>query len=123
MPPVRLVLFAHGSADPSWRAPFEALHRDLVRMHGEGTVSLAYMEFAEPSLLDVGAEARHDGIERLRILPLFMAGGAHLRRDLPEQVARLGRRYPELAVDVLPPIGDDERFQEVLRRIASDACR
>jgi sirohydrochlorin cobaltochelatase len=118
----RLILFAHGSADPQWRAPFESLLDELARTRGESMVRLAYLEFAPPTLSDVAAEARRDGVGRLRILPLFMAGGAHLRRDLPDQVDRIRERYPELVVELLPPVGDDPRLRAMIRDIALESC-
>jgi sirohydrochlorin cobaltochelatase len=117
----RLVLFAHGSGDRRWRDPFEALRVEVARSCGDAAVRLAYMEFAEPTLLDVAAEAARDGIRTLRVLPLFMAGGAHLNRDLPEQVERIRALHPELVVEILPAVGEDARFQALLREIACDA--
>jgi sirohydrochlorin cobaltochelatase len=113
------VLFAHGSIDPRWRAPFEKLLADLQASRGEDAVRLAYMEFARPSLEDVAAEAARDGVSRLRVLPLFMAAGAHVAADIPVQ-ARLARMHG-LDVEVLPPVGEHPRFAALLRELARDA--
>lgn len=114
----RLVLFAHGSGDPRWRAPFEELEREVARDLGAARVRLAYMEFAAPTLLDVAAEAARDHVARLRLLPLFMAAGGHVDRDIPVLVAQLGERFPQLAVEVLPPVGSHPRFRALLRELA-----
>lgn len=119
--PARLVLFAHGSADPQWRASFESLEHAVRRARGDGAVRLCYMEFCAPTLLDAAAEAVRDGIRTLQILPLFMAGGAHLSRDLPAQAERVRERYPDLQVEVLPPVGEDPRFQALLLDRALEA--
>ena len=73
-----LVLLAHGSKDPRWRIPFERIV-DAVQGQSEKTVvRLAYMEFIEPTLMDVARECVGQQILRLRILPLFLSIGAHL---------------------------------------------
>jgi sirohydrochlorin cobaltochelatase len=121
MTAARLILFAHGSADPQWREPFESLQREVRRARGDGAVRLCYMEFSAPTLLDAADEAVRDGVGRLRILPLFMAGGAHLSRDLPAQADRVRERYPDLQVEVLAPVGEDPRVRALLRDLALEA--
>jgi sirohydrochlorin cobaltochelatase len=115
----RLVLFAHGSIDPRWRAPFERLLADLQASHGADAVRLGYMEFARPSLEDVAAEAVRDGVSKLRVLPLFMAAGAHVAADIPVQ-AQQARAFG-LEVEVLPPVGEHPRFAALLRELSGEA--
>lgn len=119
----QLVLFAHGSRDPRWRAPFLELLADLRAQEGEDSVSLAFMEFAPPTLMDAARRAAAGGVTRLKLLPLFLAGGAHVARDIPEQVGQVKEAFPELEVDVLPPVGEDPRFASLLREITREHAR
>ena len=64
---------------------------------------LAYMEFIEPTLMDVARECFGQQILRLRILPLFLSIGAHLATDVPEQVNQAKAQFPQLEVDVRRP--------------------
>jgi len=120
MPRSQLILFAHGSRDPRWRAPFLDLLENLRAELGRAGVSLAFMEFAEPTLMDVARDARGEGVEHLRLLPLFLAGGAHVAKDIPEQVAAVEKACPGLKVEVLDPVGEDPRFVELIARIARE---
>lgn len=120
-----LVLLAHGSPDPRWRAPFEELAEHLRKTLGDKRVRLAYMEFAAPSLEEVAGELAREaeGQCRLRILPLFMAGGGHVDRDIPALVAALGWKYPEIETEILPPVGEHPKVVAALREIAEAALR
>jgi len=118
----RLVLYAHGSRDPRWREPFERMADELRGSLGIDGVRLVYMEFVPPTLQDAAAEAVGQGVECLRILPLFLAGGAHVDRDIPEQVAATRQRFPDLRIEVLPPVGEDRRFAALLRTVATEAA-
>jgi sirohydrochlorin cobaltochelatase len=118
-----LILLVHGSRDPRWREPFERLAAGLAGDLGAAAVRLAYLELIPPTLMEVAAEAARDGVGRLRLLPLFMAGGTHVDRDIPAQAAAVRERFPNLAVEVLPSIGDDARFIRLLRDLASEAAR
>src|SRR5205823_2753121 len=73
-----VILLAHGSREPRWRAPFAQLERDLG-----APFYLAFLELGSPTFADAVAAARAAGARELRVLPLFMAGGAHLERDVP----------------------------------------
>lgn len=119
----QLVLFAHGSRDPRWRAPFLKLVDHLRGREGEESVALAFMEFAPPTLVDVARAADARGVGRLRILPLFLAGGAHVAKDIPEQVGWVKEALPAMVVEVLPPIGEDPRFEALLREITREHAR
>ena len=62
------------------------------------------------------------GVESVRILPLFLAGGGHLSTDLPEQVAAVEKAHPGLKVEVLPPIGEHPRFAELIQTLARETA-
>jgi sirohydrochlorin cobaltochelatase len=113
-----LILIAHGSRDPAWRASVESVMAALDAELGPGQVRLAYMELMPPTLGDVVADAARDGIERIRVLPLFLARQGHVDRDVVPQVETVRAAYPQVRIDLLPPIGQLEGFRELLRRIA-----
>ncbi len=123
MTAVRLVLFAHGSPDPRWRAPFERLASEISADVGEERVGLAWMESARPTLEEAGDEAAASGIDLLRILPLFMASGIHVHRDIEARAETVRASHPGLAVEILPPVGEDPRLVAALREIALDAAQ
>ncbi len=118
----RLILYAHGSKDPRWREPFERLETDLRTDLGQNRVRLAYMEFIPPTLADVAAEAVRDGVQRISVLPVFMAAGAHLATDLPEQVEAVRQQFPEVELKVLAAAGEDPRLVAVLQTIARESA-
>jgi sirohydrochlorin cobaltochelatase len=120
MSSARLILLAHGSRDPRWRAPFETFTATLQADLGAHTVRLAYMEFVSPTLTDIAEEASRDAVQQLKILPLFMAGGAHVDRDIPEQVTAVQSRFPHLDLSVLPPIGEHPRLVALMQEIAKE---
>lgn len=113
-----LVLIAHGSRNPKWLKPFEQLARDLKNDVGEENVFLCFMEHAEPPLQRVVQEVAIRGKRKLRILPLFMATGNHLQQDIPGQIAGIKKQFPELEIEVLPPIGEHPLFLELMQRLA-----
>lgn len=110
----RVILLAHGSKAESWKQPFELLLQRLQREGNHGNLSLAYMEFTGPTLEDKFEEARADLVEKIAVLPLFIAVGTHIGRDVPRRIAAYQSRYPEIDIELLPALGEDAEFIEIL---------
>ena len=115
-----IVLFAHGSRDPLWHAPIEAVQRRLLAMQPGLIVRCAYLELTEPDLPLCVAQLISDGAGHIRILPMFLGMGRHAREDLPAIVADLRSQHPAVKLEVLPSLGEDPRVTEISCQIALD---
>ena len=115
-----IVLFAHGARDPDWARPFRQLALELAeRLPGERIV-LAFLELMQPSLPDCAAALHAEGIRRLRVVPVFLGSGGHLKDDLPNLVAKIRAGLQDLEITVEPPIGEQP---EVIAAIARAVAR
>jgi sirohydrochlorin cobaltochelatase len=115
-----IVLFAHGARDPDWARPFRQLALELgERLPGERIV-LAFLELMPPSLPECAAALYAEGIRSLRVVPVFLGSGGHLKDDLPKLVAELRGRYTDLQITLEPPIGEQP---EVIAAIAQAIAR
>jgi len=101
-----LILFAHGARDPEWAEPFRAIAAHVAAKRRDISVTLAFLEFQTPALPDAIASLVTDGHTAIHVAPLFMAQGGHLKHDVPELLAGIRGRHPELRIELLPAIGD-----------------
>ncbi len=111
--PAGLLLLAHGSSDPQWAAPFEQLARS-TRDAYPGPVVLGYLERMAPDADAAIDELVRAGAAHVVIVPLLLAAGSHVRRDLPALRERARARHPALAITVSDPIGEVERVQHAI---------
>ena len=119
-----LVLIAHGSRDPRWRKPFESLISELkTRGDNQQPITLCYMEMAEPGLLKAVKNALHETptLTTVKILPLFMAAGAHFAKDIKALTEQLREAHPHLTVITHPPIGEDDAMRALIKLLAEEA--
>lgn len=119
----RLVILAHGSNDPVWCDTFERLLSRLVVALGSERVRLAYMQFVEPTLDTVADEASRQEIDTLKVMPLFLSAGGHVRDDVPRLVQQARQRHPGLSIEVLPPVGEHPGFRNLVVGWAYEAMR
>jgi sirohydrochlorin cobaltochelatase len=112
-----LVLFAHGARDPQWARPFQQLVVELgERLPGE-RIALAFLELMQPTLAECAAALHGDGVRSLRIVPVFLGMGGHLKEDLPKLVAKIRGNLPDLEIAVEPPIGEQPEVIAAVARV------
>jgi sirohydrochlorin cobaltochelatase len=115
-----IVLFAHGSRDPDWAGPFQLL-RTLVAARRPGArVELAFQEHMSPALEQAIDAAAAGGAARVLVVPLFLAPGGHIKRDLPALLAAARARHPALAIRATSSIGEE---RDVLAALADWIAR
>lgn len=109
-----VVLFAHGSRDPGWARPFQSIER-ILRDRGI-PVRLAYLEFMQPSLAEALAELSRE-VDAIRVVPVFLGYGGHIKEDLPRLVAAADVK---VKVSIDPPVGEQ---RPVIEAIAASVGR
>ena len=129
-PPDAIILFAHGSRDPLWRAPIEAVAQRINQQTGNALLArCAYLELCEPDLPTVAIEviaaraqltvsSGHSSTTKVRIVPMFLGMGKHAREDLPELVVALRAAHPDVHFEVAAAIGEDPRVTALLADMA-----
>jgi sirohydrochlorin cobaltochelatase len=113
-----IVLFGHGSRDPQWREPMDAVARRIKAQVAEVEVRCAFLELEAPDLPSVAAELADAGVTALRIVPMFLGAGRHAREDLPRLVEQCRRLHPAVTFDLRPSVGENPRVLEVLAATA-----
>ncbi len=116
--PTAVVLFAHGSRDPLWRAPIEAVATQVRHTSPHTPVACAYLELCEPSLPDAVQALVDQGVTHVRLLPVFFGMGKHAREDLPALVASLRAAHPDVVFELMRPAGENDRLTSLLADMA-----
>jgi sirohydrochlorin cobaltochelatase len=101
-----IVLFGHGARDPEWAGPLRAIATSIRAASPGLRVELAFLEFMTPALADAVATMTAEGCDRITLVPLFLAQGGHLKKDLPILLADIRARHPKVEIRVTPAIGD-----------------
>ncbi|MDO9032586.1 MAG: CbiX/SirB N-terminal domain-containing protein [Hydrogenophaga sp.] len=113
-----VIVFAHGSRDPLWRLPVEAVAAQIARTDPSAPVACAYLELSEPDLPTAAERLIAEGATHIRVLPLFFGMGKHAREDLPQLMIDLATQHPDVRFEQLAAAGEDPRLTALLARIA-----
>jgi len=109
-----LLLIAHGARSPDWAAPFHDLAERIRAARPGVPVELAFLELMSPTLGEAGERLVHAGCTSIEVLPLFLGGGGHVRRDLPQLVAELQLRHPDVRCTMHTAIGELDKVIQAM---------
>ena len=113
-----IVLFGHGSRDPAWRRPMDAVAAAIAQRSSDVAATCAFLELSQPDLPTAVAELAARGTSRIAVLPLFLGVGAHARQDLPRLVEEARRRCPSVRIDVAAAAGEHPEVVDLLAELA-----
>ena len=113
-----IILFGHGSRDPLWRQPIEAVAARIMLLRPGQAVRCAYLELEQPDLATAAAQLVAQGATRITIVPMFLGTGRHAREDLPVLVEALRQAHSQVTFSLQQAVGEDARVIDVLAGIA-----
>jgi sirohydrochlorin cobaltochelatase len=73
-------------------------------------VTLAFFEFLEPTLEELVGWLASQGIRRGVVMPYFLFAGKEVRLEIPEEIARVQRLFPQLRLHQARDIDVDQRL-------------
>jgi len=117
-----IILFGHGSRDPLWCKPIEAVATRIGHLQPEVQVRCAYLELSTPDLPTCASELIALGARFVRVVPMFLGTGRHAREDLPVLVEALRVQYPDVQFSVQVAMGEHPAVLDLMARLALDAA-
>jgi len=106
MSAMAVILFGHGARDPEWSGPIERVRAAMRARQPELRVELAFLEFMHPSLAEAVASLHADACRQILIVPMFIAQGGHLKREVPQMIAELRAAYPDADMMLAGVVGE-----------------
>ncbi len=113
-----IVLFGHGSRDPRWREPLDAVARQIVGRAPDALVACAFLEFMQPDLPAAVADLIARGANAVRVVPMFLGMGKHVRDDLPRMLEHLRTTHPDIGFALDEAVGERGELIDLLAQIA-----
>lgn len=124
-----LLLVGHGSKLPYNKELIESTASLIARKHPAFIVKCGFMNINSPSIEETMAEFQKETIDVLVVVPLFLAKGVHILKDIPAVIgleegknkgvfSLNGRSIPLLYAD---PIGSDPLLAELMVKNAEQA--
>jgi len=66
---------------------------------------ISFLELTQPLIEEGFAKCVHRGATQITVIPLFLLAAGHIKQDIPQTIASLQARYPDVEVEVKEPFG------------------
>lgn len=109
-----IVFFCHGARQASWRVPFDEILAEFRRQCPQIPAQLAFLEMMSPGLIEAVEMLVQEGADEVDVIPLFLAPGGHTQRDLPELLAQVRQRWPQLQLLTRPTLTESTRVRQAI---------
>lgn len=112
--PLGILIVSHGSPRDVANHSFEAMvARVASRLEGAVVVP-TFFSLAHPDIPEQLAALASRGVRRVVLMPYFLHSGQHITVDIPSLLDDCRRRFPELAIEMLPTLENDPMLEDIL---------
>lgn len=118
-----VVLFGHGARDPEWARPMQRARGLLLESEPGLAVELAFLEFMQPTLAEAIDRLVADGVGRVTVVPVFLAQGGHLKKDVPVLVEEARVRHPQCEIRQVLAVGEADTVVAAIAGYAAQCGR
>jgi len=111
-----LLIIAHGSRRPASNDEVRQLAERISNQPSSGfdEVSAAFLEIAKPSIPEGLEQCIQRGATEVTVFPYFLAAGRHVVEDIPNEIAPVIEKYPEVNVQLAPHLGLASALPEII---------
>jgi len=111
---VNLIVLGHGSKSQTAIDDFNFIVESVKSKAQFKHVLGAHMELAAPSLQSVVENLYEKGERNFVVFPYFLFNGMHIRKDIPEIIDEIKRKYSDISINFLSPIGREELMADII---------
>ena len=87
------------------------------------SVDVAFLELAKPSIDDAIECLVKDGVQRIMVVPYFLAAGTHVVNDIPKIIEKAIHKYPEVKVSLSEHIGSSPMMTDLIMQSAEKCIK
>lgn len=114
-----IILMGHGSSVKEANDEVAAVAELVRRMDDRYAIKTCFLQLASPTFIEAVEACVAEGIGRIILIPYFLALGAHVARDIPQEIETAKVRWPHMEFVVGKPLGVHNKLAEIiLERVA-----
>ncbi len=121
-----ILLIGHGSPKKNannLERVGEMLHGMLHAGCTNDCVKVAYLQFANPDIMETIRKCVVRGAGKIILHPFFLSAGVHVTKDIPEMIGEARRLFPGVEFVYTEPLGIHEKLAQIAMERISAADR
>ena len=100
-----ICLVGHGTRDKNGVNEFLALSSKLKDREPDRVIECGFLGLSEPTFEEAITKCVEDGINNIVVIPALLISASHAKKDIPDKVINMTRKYPALNIKYGRPLG------------------
>jgi precorrin-8X/cobalt-precorrin-8 methylmutase len=113
MNPHGILILGHGTPSDEGTQAFLEFVLLVEEMAGETPVSVGFLDFASPTIMEGASALAHCGVLRMSAVPVFLSAAGHTANDLPQSIALVKKVFRPLQIHLTPHVGSQPKVAEL----------
>jgi sirohydrochlorin ferrochelatase len=109
-----IIYIAHGSRRPAANQKFISFIKEAMKQSTFEIQAYGFLEHAEPSIRQVIEACVQQGADRIIVVPVLLLPGIHSNVDIPAEIQKAEKLYPEIPFFYRAPLGSDKTMVGIL---------
>ena len=111
-----LIIVAHGSKVKSSNDEIVDIMLKIKNSVKDDEILVfhAFLELSEPSIFMALNKAIAENCKIIKIFPYFLAAGKHVQEDIPCEIKKFKKQYPQIEFVILPHIGKCAGIEDMI---------
>jgi precorrin-8X/cobalt-precorrin-8 methylmutase len=108
-----ICLVGHGTRDKNGVDEFLALSSKLKDREPDRIVECGFLDLEKPNFEEAIAKCVQNGVSNLVVIPGLLISANHARKDIPDKIIKMTRKYPALNIKYGRPLGIHPKILKV----------
>ena len=110
-----IIILAHGSRDNQAKEEFLRSVNLVQKRLPSCRIEPACFQFSENDLPRALKRVAAAGFKRVKIIPVFLFEGVHVKQDIPQVISKEKSNFPELEISMSGTLWPDERILDIIK--------
>ncbi|MFL6518009.1 MAG: sirohydrochlorin chelatase [Bacillus sp. (in: firmicutes)] len=95
------------------------IHRVMEQINAD-IQEISFLELTEPGIEEGFLRCVDRGATEITVIPLFLLAAGHIKEDIPQALAPLCKRYPNIQVNIRDPFGVQGKILDGIAELVRD---
>lgn len=114
-----ILYIGHGTRSKQGAAEANFFTESVIKKVKHPIQQLSFLELTEPTIEQGFDRCVQEGATDITIVPLFLLAAGHIKQDIPDALAPLKEKYPNISVTMADPFGVQSRILDAIAELVT----
>jgi sirohydrochlorin ferrochelatase len=114
-----ILYIGHGTRSKQGAAEANLFTESVIKKVDHPIQQMSFLELTEPTIEKGFDRCVQEGATDITIVPLFLLAAGHIKQDIPDTLAPLIEKYPNISITMADPFGVQGRILDAIAELVT----